>query len=187
MTKRRPFCKCALMLSCYNWPEATLTLVYKHQEEDKTDRFPECSVFWALTRAEWKHMFSFMSSGIDLVTVWKAPEAWFNQFSVVDVSALVQPVKVWKVWPGSAPGQHSLLPLRSCGERGGQVRTQLDADWRRVVFLLCWLQLSWWRSWSSSCLWKCCSGSQVTQQPGIFHNTRFLFSASYFQLLIAAW
>lgn len=42
--------------------------------------------------------------------------------------ALVQPVKVLKVWPELDPEQRFLLRLLSCGGPGGQVRMLLDID-----------------------------------------------------------
>lgn len=48
-------------------------------------------------------------------------------------TALVQPVKVLKVWPELVPEQLSLLPSLSCGGPGGQVRIHLDAESEDVL------------------------------------------------------
>lgn len=47
---------------------------------------------------------------------------------LVFFSALVQPVKGWKVWPESAPGQLFLLPLLSFAGHGDQVRSADSED-----------------------------------------------------------
>lgn len=60
-----------------------------------------------------------------MIIIW-----WYliDPYVLVFFSALVQPVKGWKVWPESAPGQLFLLPLLSFAGHGDQVRSADSED-----------------------------------------------------------